>query len=108
MDPNEKFTEEQPIAHEGEIFHAFEEDKTVGNSELPISEHRQEIVESIKSSDRSIVIGETGSGKTTQIPLFLLDEFPEAHIAVTQPRQIAARAISSYVAEKRGGEVGGE
>src|SRR3989344_6968417 len=57
---------------------------------LPIIEYRKEIEKCVEENDHSVIIGETGSGKTTRIPLFLLDQFPNAKIAVTQPRQIAA------------------
>lgn len=76
---------------------------------LPISEYVAEIKESISRNPTTIVIGETGSGKTTQIPLILLDTLPpQAKIAVTQPRRIAATSVAQYVANQRGSRIGGE
>ncbi len=76
--------------------------------ELPIDAYRLNILEAIKNNPSSIVVGETGSGKTTRIPIFLLDEFMDKKIAITSPRVLPARSVSRYVAEERGQEVGGE
>src|SRR6185312_7382354 len=53
-----------------------------------------------------IVCGETGSGKTTQLPKILL-EMGRAHIGHTQPRRIAARSVAARIAEELGAELGG-
>lgn len=58
-------------------------------------------------NDITIVVGETGSGKTTEIPLFLQEALGgKAKIAVTQPRRVAARSVARYVAGKVQTEVG--
>ena len=75
---------------------------------LPILEHRDAIVEQIKNNPSSIIVGETGSGKTTEIPKFLMEEFPDKNIVVTEPRKIAARSISEYVARQKGIKLGKE
>ncbi len=75
---------------------------------VPMDEYRGEVVECIRSHEDAVIIGETGSGKTTRIPDFLLDAFPEAKIAITQPRRVAARSVSNFVAKRRGGEIGDE
>lgn len=56
-----------------------------------------------------IVIGETGSGKTTQLAQYLYEEFgaKEGAIVVTQPRRLAAKTTASRVAEEMGCELGG-
>ncbi|HVX07183.1 ATP-dependent RNA helicase HrpA, partial [Humibacter sp.] len=74
--------------------------------ELPVSERRDDIARAIESHQVVIVAGETGSGKTTQLPKICLQLGRES-IGHTQPRRIAARAIAERVAEELGQEVGG-
>ncbi|QDZ14558.1 ATP-dependent RNA helicase HrpA [Humibacter ginsenosidimutans] len=74
--------------------------------ELPVSERREEIARAIEQNQVVIVAGETGSGKTTQLPKICLALGRES-IGHTQPRRIAARAIAERVAEELGDEVGG-
>lgn len=80
--------------------------------DLPISQKRDEIVEAFLSHQVLIVAGETGSGKTTQLPKICLQAGRGIHgqIAHTQPRRIAARTVSQRIAEelkvKLGEEVG--
>ncbi|MBI4281640.1 ATP-dependent RNA helicase, partial [Candidatus Uhrbacteria bacterium] len=75
--------------------------------ELPILEHATEIKEAFQKSPTLVIVGETGSGKTTEVPGMLLDvSAPGTRIAITQPRKIAARSIAKFVAERRGGKVG--
>lgn len=73
-----------------------------------MDEYKQEVIESIKKNASAVIIGETGSGKTTRIPVYLLEAFPGAKIAITQPRRVAARSVARYVAEQRGEQIGGE
>jgi ATP-dependent helicase HrpA len=75
---------------------------------VPMDEHRAEVVECVRRNSNAVIIGETGSGKTTRIPDFLLEAFPEARIAITQPRRVAARSVARFVADRRGGRVGEE
>lgn len=77
--------------------------------ELPINRHKQEIKEALGESDVVIVVGETGSGKTTQIPLIMLETFEgKGKVAITQPRVMAARSVSQFVAEEVGCKIGEE
>jgi len=70
--------------------------------DLPISQKRDEIAELIKHNQVVVVCGETGSGKTTQLPKICLDlgRGTRGRIAHTQPRRIAARSLASRIAEE--------
>ncbi|MEO6944524.1 MAG: ATP-dependent RNA helicase HrpA, partial [Lacisediminihabitans sp.] len=73
--------------------------------DLPVSQRRAEIAKLISENQVVIVAGETGSGKTTQLPKILL-ELGRKSIGHTQPRRIAARTIAERIAEELGQEVG--
>jgi ATP-dependent helicase HrpA len=72
--------------------------------ELPISARAQEITDAIQAHPVVILAGETGSGKTTQIPKMCLaaGRGSLGRIACTQPRRVAALSISRRVAEELG------
>ncbi len=74
--------------------------------ELPVSARRDELLRVLGENQVVIVAGETGSGKTTQLPKMLLELGCE-RIAHTQPRRIAARSIAERIAEELGVELGG-
>ncbi|MCS3427018.1 ATP-dependent RNA helicase HrpA [Leucobacter aridicollis] len=74
--------------------------------ELPVSQMRDEIQQAISDHQVVIVAGETGSGKTTQLPKIAL-ALGRKRIAHTQPRRIAARTIAERIAEETGTELGG-
>ena len=74
--------------------------------DLPVSQMREEIATAIRDNQVVIVAGETGSGKTTQLPKIALTLGRE-RIAHTQPRRIAARTIAERIAEELGSELGG-
>ncbi|EMG45744.1 DHR2 Probable ATP-dependent RNA helicase DHR2 [Candida maltosa Xu316] len=73
--------------------------------QLPIYHHKDKIVEYINNNQVTIVIGETGSGKSTQIPQFLMKE-NKGTIAVTQPRRVAAASLAARVSEEYGCRLG--
>jgi ATP-dependent helicase HrpA len=75
---------------------------------LPVSERREEIARAIAAYPVVIVCGETGSGKTTQLPKILLEMGRgEARlIGHTQPRRIAARSVAARIAEELKVELG--
>jgi|GEM_PF-971033 len=78
-----------------------------GEKELPILEYSGKIKEIIAGNPTSIIVGETGSGKTTQIPIVMREIlFPEDKVAITQPRRMAARSVAKYVAGSIGCRVG--
>jgi ATP-dependent helicase HrpA len=76
--------------------------------ELPISANRDAIREAIEKHPVVIVCGETGSGKTTQLPKVCLEagRGVAGTIGHTQPRRIAARAVASRIAEELGTPLG--
>eukprot|EP00803_Ostreobium_quekettii_P007541 evm.model.scf_724.1 EVM.evm.TU.scf_724.1 scf_724:6940-20404(-) len=77
---------------------------------LPIVKHREEILEAMKSNQVVLVCGETGSGKTTQIPQYIMDDCwsrgEPCKIMCTQPRRLSAISISERVAVERGEAIG--
>ena len=78
---------------------------------LPIYEYKQEILKLIKDKKILIIEGETGSGKTTQIPQYLYENgFCDNNkkICVTQPRRVAAMSVASRVAYEMGVKCGHE
>ena len=76
--------------------------------ELPISERREDIMNAIRDNQVVIIAGETGSGKTTQIPKMCLDLGLGAKglIGHTQPRRLAARSVAERIAEELGQKIG--
>ena len=78
------------------------------NKDLPFLEHRQELADAIKQNQVVIVCGETGSGKTTQLPQLCIDLglADKGVIGHTQPRRIAAQSVCQRIAEELKVEVG--
>ncbi|MBI4988882.1 MAG: ATP-dependent RNA helicase HrpA [Rhodocyclales bacterium] len=78
------------------------------DDELPVSARRGEIAEAIQKNQVVIICGETGSGKTTQLPKICLELGRGAHglIGHTQPRRIAARATATRIAQELKSELG--
>jgi ATP-dependent helicase HrpA len=76
--------------------------------ELPVSQRRDDIAEAIKNHQVVIVAGETGSGKTTQLPKICLElgRGVTGQIGHTQPRRIAARTVAERIAEELGTQLG--
>ncbi len=78
--------------------------------ELPVSARRQEIAEAIRDHQVVIVAGETGSGKTTQLPKICLElgRGVTGMIGHTQPRRIAARSVAERIAHELGTSIGAD
>uniref|UniRef100_A0A8D0GSB7 ATP-dependent RNA helicase DHX29 n=1 Tax=Sphenodon punctatus TaxID=8508 RepID=A0A8D0GSB7_SPHPU len=81
--------------------------------QLPIFKHRHSIVETLKKHRVVVVAGETGSGKSTQVPHFLLEDLllnerqsSKCNIVCTQPRRISAVSLGTRVCEELGCESG--
>lgn len=82
---------------------------------LPVFKHRHEILENVANNQITIIQGETGCGKSTSVPQFLLDAAlaspsPDrpVNIYVTQPRRIAAIELANTVASMRKGNAFGD
>ena len=69
---------------------------------LPVTEKHDEIIKVIRQNQVSIICGETGSGKTTQLPKICLELGlgSQNQIGHTQPRRIAARSVATRIAEE--------
>ncbi len=82
---------------------------TFSYPDLPISRHRQEIAAALRAHQVIVVVGETGSGKTTQLPKIALEVAGNRRgkLGCTQPRRLAAVAVARRIAEEIGGEPGG-
>ena len=80
------------------------------NPVLPILDHKEHIISTIESNSVTVIQGSTGSGKSTQVPQYILEKYARerryCNIICTQPRRIAAVSVAKYVAEKRGWRVG--
>jgi ATP-dependent helicase HrpA len=76
--------------------------------ELPVSQLKDEIAAAIRDHQVVVVAGETGSGKTTQIPKICLElgRGVQGMIGHTQPRRLAARTVAERIAEELGTELG--
>ncbi|NPV05910.1 MAG: ATP-dependent RNA helicase HrpA [Syntrophaceae bacterium] len=75
---------------------------------LPITARRADIVEAIRENPVVVITGETGSGKTTQIPKMCIEAGRgiDGRIGCTQPRRVAAVTVSQRIAEEMGEEPG--
>jgi len=80
------------------------------DEELPVVARRQEIIDTIRDHQVIVLCGETGSGKSTQLPKILIEmgRGLEGVIGHTQPRRIAARSVAARLAEEMNGRLGQE
>ncbi|KAF9454812.1 P-loop containing nucleoside triphosphate hydrolase protein [Macrolepiota fuliginosa MF-IS2] len=78
---------------------------------LPIYQYKQDIIDAVRQHQVLIVVAETGSGKTTQLPQYLHEAGFTANgqkIGCTQPRRVAAMSVAARVADEMGTKVGYE
>ncbi|KAL0941156.1 pre-mRNA splicing factor ATP-dependent RNA helicase prp43 [Colletotrichum truncatum] len=80
--------------------------------DLPVHKQRQEFLDKYHSTQILVFVGETGSGKTTQIPQYVVyDELPQLNrkmVACTQPRRVAAMSVAQRVADEMDVNLGEE
>lgn len=78
--------------------------------DLPIAERQQEIIEAIQQNQVVVISGETGSGKSTQLPLMALlaGYGVSGLVGHTQPRRIAARGVAARIAQQLGSLLGSD
>lgn len=80
--------------------------KTISESRrlLPVFTYRKELMDAIKEYQALIIVGETGSGKTTQLPQYLVEDGytqgKKFQIGVTQPRRVAATSVAARVSDE--------
>ncbi len=81
---------------------------TIAYPDLPVSERRQVIAEAIRANQVVVIAGETGSGKTTQLPKICLEAGRgiRGTIGHTQPRRLAARTVAQRIADELGSPLG--
>ncbi len=72
--------------------------------DLPIAKQRDRIIQTILENPVTIIVAETGSGKSTQVPRYLLDH--GFRVMVTQPRRLAAFSVAEFVAAEYGEPLG--
>ncbi|KAF9485861.1 P-loop containing nucleoside triphosphate hydrolase protein [Pholiota conissans] len=106
MTPAERLLQQQ-------IDEAEKKAKTIEDTRksLPIYAYKEQLIDAIKEHQVLIVVAETGSGKTTQLPQYLHEAGYTANgqkVGCTQPRRVAAMSVAARVAEEMGTKVGYE
>lgn len=102
----QKFLEEQIDAAEKKAMSIQETRKS-----LPIYQYRDEFLAALEQYQILVIVGETGSGKTTQLPQYLHEAGytkDGLKVGCTQPRRVAAMSVAARVAEEVGVKVGNE
>ncbi|DAA78021.1 TPA_exp: Uncharacterized protein A8136_5724 [Trichophyton benhamiae CBS 112371] len=82
------------------------EESLHARNSLPARKHAKQILDTINEHTVSIIVGSTGSGKTSQIPQMVLEHSPSSNIMVTQPRRVTTTTMARRVAFERGEALG--
>ncbi|XP_066428512.1 ATP-dependent RNA helicase TDRD9 [Eleutherodactylus coqui] len=94
-----------PVDKSSEVAKESVPEPEVKYPELPILKDREELITLIESNSVVIIHGATGSGKSTQLPQYILDYHMQrstyCNIVVTQPRKIAACSIATWISKER-------
>jgi ATP-dependent RNA helicase DHX36 len=107
---NEAARENENMRRQQAAFHASPSGKhwAAQRSKLPVVQVKSSLLAALKDNHSVVLSGDTGCGKTTQVPQYLLEHEVECgrgahcHIICTQPRRIAATSVAERVAEERG------
>lgn len=106
--PYRPLSEQEAQEFSGHLQEKWERANPGLSVELPVDAHRQRVVSAVRSARVVVIAGETGCGKTTRIPRFLLEESvmggqgAQCNILVTQPRRISAVSVAHRVADEMG------
>lgn len=88
-----------------DIYERYNFSRHLRAARLPIEDHKDEILQTIRQNNVVVLRGPTGSGKTTKVPQFILDEYRQkqlyCNIIVAQPRRIAASSNAKRVCNER-------
>ncbi|ORA12129.1 ATP-dependent RNA helicase HrpA [Mycobacterium arosiense] len=81
---------------------------SIAYPDLPVSQRRHEIADAIRANQVVVIAGETGSGKTTQLPKICLEagRGVRGTLGHTQPRRLAARTVAQRIADELGSPLG--
>ncbi|AEE83783.1 P-loop containing nucleoside triphosphate hydrolases superfamily protein [Arabidopsis thaliana] len=106
----EESSEAETGKHRGCYSKTAAEKAREGREFLPIHGYREELLKLIEENQVLVIVGETGSGKTTQIPQYLQEAgyTKRGKIGCTQPRRVAAMSVASRVAQEVGVKLGHE
>lgn len=97
-----------------EFLVSIREQKKAGIDEarksLPMFRYRDSLLEAIEEHQVLVLVGETGSGKSTQLPQYLHEHgfTQRGKVGCTQPRRVAAMSVAARVAEEMGKKLGAE
>lgn len=107
----------KPWERQGKTANVEDKDLLKTRQKLPITQYRADIQKAVENSDVLLIVGETGSGKSTQVPQFLYqqpwcqrrsvkvkgrDVSVGGMVAITQPRRVAATTLATRVAREAG------
>ncbi|KAF8533343.1 P-loop containing nucleoside triphosphate hydrolase protein [Trichophaea hybrida] len=113
FDKNSIFSDKERNFLDQQLKAADAKQKTIEESRkmLPIYQWRQQFLDALEDHQVLIIVGETGSGKTTQLPQYLHEAGYTKNglkVGCTQPRRVAAMSVAARVAEEMGVKLGNE